>query len=103
MSGSTHPVSRLVIGAQWTLKRVQHDEGRSSSEEKDAALIRTGLIRTALNDVARAKEGMTDVAAASKITRQALCAIWFWALGPNGNMALETLLGVAGDGGAVVG
>jgi len=52
------------------LKRVQHDEGGSSSEEKDAALI-----RTALNDVARAKEGMTDVAAASKITRQALCAI----------------------------
>jgi DNA-binding phage protein len=51
------------------LKRVQHDEGGSSSEEKDAALI-----RTALNDVARAK-GMTEVAAASKITRQALCAI----------------------------
>jgi probable addiction module antidote protein len=70
------------------LKRVQHDEGGSSSEEKDAALIRTGL-----NDVARAK-GMTGVAAASKITRQALCAIWFWALGPNGNMTLETLLGV---------
>ncbi|MFT5537855.1 DNA-binding protein [Parasphingorhabdus sp.] len=38
-------------------------------EEKDAALI-----RTALNDIARAK-GMTEVAAASKITRQALCAI----------------------------
>jgi len=37
---------------------------------------------------------MTEVAAASKITRQALCAIWFWALGPNGNMALETLLGL---------
>ena len=57
-------------------------------EENDAALI-----RTALNDVARAK-GMTEVAAASKITRQALCANWFWALGPNGNMTLETLLGV---------
>lgn len=53
-------------------------------EEKAAALI-----RTALNDVARAR-GMTEVAAASKITRQAL----YKALGPNGNMALETLLGV---------
>ena len=53
-------------------------------EENDAALI-----RTALNDVARAK-GMTAVAAESKITRQAL----YKALGPNGNMTLETLLGV---------
>ena len=57
-------------------------------EEKAAALI-----RTALNDIASAK-GMTEVAAASKITRQALCAIWFWALGPNGNRTLEMLLGV---------
>ena len=57
-------------------------------EEKAAALI-----RTALNDIARAK-GMTDLAAASKITRQALCAIWFWALGPNGNTTLEALLRV---------
>ena len=38
--------------------------------EKKAA----ALIRTALTDIARAK-GMTEVAAASKITRQALCAI----------------------------
>ncbi|NCN83745.1 MAG: putative addiction module antidote protein [Sphingomonadales bacterium] len=53
-------------------------------EENDAALI-----RIALNDVARAK-GMTEVAAESKITRQAL----YKALGPNGNMTLETLLGV---------
>ena len=43
----------------------------------------------ALSDVARAK-GMTAVAAESKITRQAL----YKALGPNGNMTLETLLGV---------
>ncbi|MEH6661860.1 MAG: hypothetical protein V7679_09455 [Parasphingorhabdus sp.] len=46
-------------------------------------------MRTALNDVARAT-GMTTVAAESKITRQAL----YKALGPNGNMTLETLLAV---------
>jgi probable addiction module antidote protein len=57
---------------------------RIAFEENDAALI-----RTALNDVARAK-GMTAMAAESKITRQAL----YKALGPNGNMTLETLLNV---------
>lgn len=57
---------------------------RTAFEENDAALI-----RTALNDVARAK-GMTAMAAESKITRQAL----YKALGPNGNMTLETLLNV---------
>jgi len=53
-------------------------------EENDAALI-----RIALNDVARAK-GMTAFARDSKVTRQAL----YKALGPNGNMTLETLLNV---------
>lgn len=57
---------------------------RTAFEENDAALI-----RTALNDVARAK-GMTAMAAESSITRQAL----YKALGPNGNMTLETLLNV---------
>ena len=85
------------------LKRVQHDEGGSSSEEKDAALIRTALIRTALNDVARAKEGMTDVAAASKITRQALCAILLRRWGRMAIWRWRLCWGVAGDGGAVVG
>jgi probable addiction module antidote protein len=57
---------------------------RTAFEENDAALI-----RTALNDVARAK-GMTAMAEESRITRQAL----YKALGPNGNMTLETLLNV---------
>ncbi len=65
--------------------------------EKAAALI-----RTALNDVARVK-GMTEVAAASKITRQALCAI-YWGAGGEWQYDAGGFAGhVAWDWGAVVG
>ncbi len=66
---------------------------KAAFEENDAALI-----RTALNDVARAK-GMTAMAAESKITRQAL----YKALGPRQYDAGDFAESAAGHGCAVVG